>query len=65
MGAGRPWAWRRHAAPRVDDAGWREDSPSSLRRIYAAPWKLDADLNVIGSQYLVGDESNQNPKMPA
>jgi iron complex outermembrane receptor protein len=29
------------------------------------PWKLGADLNVIGSQYLVGDESNQNPKMPA
>jgi iron complex outermembrane receptor protein len=29
------------------------------------PWKLGADLNVVGSQYLVGDESNQNPKMPA
>jgi iron complex outermembrane recepter protein len=29
------------------------------------PWKLGADLNVIGSQYLVGDESNQNAKMPA
>jgi len=29
------------------------------------PWKFGADLNVIGSQYLVGDESNQNPKMPA
>jgi iron complex outermembrane receptor protein len=29
------------------------------------PWKLGADLNVIGSQYLVGDESNQNPKIPA
>jgi iron complex outermembrane receptor protein len=29
------------------------------------PWKLGADLNVIGSQYLVGDESNQNPKVPA
>ncbi len=29
------------------------------------PWKLGADLNVIGSQWLVGDESNQNPKMPA
>jgi iron complex outermembrane receptor protein len=28
-------------------------------------WKFGADLNVIGSQYLVGDESNQNPKMPA
>jgi iron complex outermembrane receptor protein len=29
------------------------------------PWKLGADLNVIGSQYLVGDASNQNPKIPA
>jgi iron complex outermembrane receptor protein len=28
-------------------------------------WKLGADVNVIGSQYLVGDESNQNPKVPA
>ncbi len=28
-------------------------------------WKLGADLNVTGSQYLVGDESNQNPKVPA
>ena len=26
------------------------------------PWKFGADLNVIGSQWLVGDESNQNPK---
>ena len=29
------------------------------------PWKVGADLNVFGSQYLVGDESNQNPKVPA
>jgi iron complex outermembrane recepter protein len=29
------------------------------------PWKIGADLNVIGSQWLVGDESNQNPKLPA
>jgi iron complex outermembrane recepter protein len=29
------------------------------------PWKLGADLNIIGSQWLVGDESNQNPKVPA
>ena len=29
------------------------------------PWKFGADLNVIGSQWIVGDESNQNPKMPA
>jgi iron complex outermembrane receptor protein len=28
------------------------------------PWKFGADLNVVGSQYLVGDESNQNPKLP-
>ena len=28
------------------------------------PWKVGADLNVIGSQWLVGDESNQNPKVP-
>ena len=29
------------------------------------PWKFGADLNVIGSQWLVGDELNQNPKLPA
>jgi iron complex outermembrane receptor protein len=29
------------------------------------PWKLGADLDVIGSQYLVGDASNQNQKIPA
>jgi len=29
------------------------------------PWKVGADLNVIGSQWLVGDEANQNPKVPA
>jgi iron complex outermembrane recepter protein len=28
------------------------------------PWKLGADLNIIGSQYLVGDEANQLPKVP-
>ena len=28
------------------------------------PWKVGADLNVVGSQWLLGDESNQNPKMP-
>jgi iron complex outermembrane receptor protein len=28
------------------------------------PWKVGADLNVVGNQWLVGDESNQNPKMP-
>jgi opacity protein-like surface antigen len=29
------------------------------------PWKFGADLNVFGSQWIVGDESNQNPKVPA
>ena len=29
------------------------------------PWIFGADLNVIGSQWLVGDQSNQNPKLPA
>jgi iron complex outermembrane receptor protein len=28
-------------------------------------WRVGVDLNVIGSQYLVGDESNQNPQLPA
>ena len=28
------------------------------------PWKVGADLNVTGSQWLVGDEANQNPKVP-
>ena len=28
------------------------------------PWKIGADLNIIGSQWLVGDKSNQNPKVP-
>ena len=27
------------------------------------PWKVGADLNVVGSQWLVGDKSNQNPKV--
>ena len=29
------------------------------------PWKLGADLNIIGSQWIVGDESNQLPKVTA
>ena len=29
------------------------------------PWKFGGDINVIGSQWLVGDESNQNPQLPA
>jgi iron complex outermembrane recepter protein len=28
-------------------------------------WKLGADLNVFGSQYLIHDDNNQNPKVPA
>jgi iron complex outermembrane receptor protein len=28
-------------------------------------WKLGGDLNVIGSQYLIHDDSNLNPKVPA
>jgi iron complex outermembrane receptor protein len=28
-------------------------------------WKLGADLNVTGSQYLVHDDTNQSPKVPA
>ena len=28
-------------------------------------WKLGADIIAIGSQYLVGDQSNLNPKVPA
>jgi iron complex outermembrane recepter protein len=28
------------------------------------PWKVGADLNIVGSQWLVGDESNQNAKVP-
>jgi iron complex outermembrane receptor protein len=28
-------------------------------------WKIGADVNVIGSQYLFGDQSNQNPEVPA
>jgi iron complex outermembrane recepter protein len=29
------------------------------------PWLFGADLNIIGSQWLIGDQSNQNPKLPA
>jgi iron complex outermembrane recepter protein len=29
------------------------------------PWLLGADLNIIGSQWLVGDEANQLPEVPA
>jgi iron complex outermembrane receptor protein len=28
-------------------------------------WKFGADLNVVGSQYLIHDDSNQNPQVPA
>jgi iron complex outermembrane receptor protein len=27
-------------------------------------WKVGADVNVVGSQYMIGDQSNQNPKVP-
>ncbi len=27
-------------------------------------WKLGIDVNAVGSQYLIGDQSNQNPKVP-
>jgi iron complex outermembrane receptor protein len=30
-----------------------------------AAWTLGADINAVGSQYLVGDQSNLNPKVPA
>ena len=34
---------------------------------YAATdaWKIGADLNIVGSQYLVHDDTNQSPKVPA
>lgn len=28
-------------------------------------WKVGADVNVVGSQWLVGDSTNQSPKVPA
>ena len=28
-------------------------------------WKVGADVNFVGSQYLFGDQSNQNPEIPA
>jgi iron complex outermembrane recepter protein len=28
-------------------------------------WKIGADLNVVGSQYLIHDDTNVNPKVPA
>ena len=28
-------------------------------------WKLGADINVVGSQYLIHDDANQNPTVPA
>jgi iron complex outermembrane recepter protein len=28
-------------------------------------WKVGADLNVVGSQFLIHDDTNQNPKVPA
>ena len=33
---------------------------------YAVPdsWKIGADLNYVGSQYLIHDDANQNPRVP-
>ncbi|MDR3416261.1 MAG: TonB-dependent receptor [Nevskia sp.] len=31
----------------------------------SAAWKLDTDLRYVGGQYLAGDASNQEPKLPA
>jgi iron complex outermembrane receptor protein len=31
----------------------------------AEAWKVGADLNVVGTQYLIHDDANQNPKVPA
>jgi iron complex outermembrane receptor protein len=28
------------------------------------PWTIGADLNLVGSQYLMGDQANQNPEVP-
>ncbi|MGY4477181.1 TonB-dependent receptor domain-containing protein [Bradyrhizobium sp. USDA 3364] len=28
-------------------------------------WKIGADVNVVGSQWIVGDDTNQSPKVPA
>ena len=34
--------------------------------VFVTPeWKIGADLAVVGSQYFVGDDGNQNPKVPA
>ena len=30
----------------------------------ADSWKFGVDLNAVGSQFLIGDQSNQNPKVP-
>src|SRR4029077_1380714 len=27
-------------------------------------WKFGFDVNAVGSQYMVGDQANQNPKVP-
>ena len=29
------------------------------------PWLVGADLDVVGEQYMIGDQSNQNPQVPA
>ncbi|MGP0091768.1 MAG: TonB-dependent receptor [Xanthobacteraceae bacterium] len=47
--------------PAVPDYGFK----AGAEREITDAWKLGADLNVIGSQYLAGDQSNLNPKVPA
>ena len=38
----------------------------SRRRLRGdAEWKVGGDMVAVGSQYFVGDEANQNPKLPA
>ena len=38
---------------------------SSRQHFVTPEWKIGADLAVVGSQYFVGDDGNQNPKVPA
>jgi iron complex outermembrane receptor protein len=38
---------------------------AGIEYVVADAWKIGADLNVTGSQYLIHDDANQNPKVPA
>jgi hypothetical protein len=42
-----------------------ESLERGLPGVWSATRPAIADLSIFGSQYLVGDESNQNPKLPA